>query len=182
MNSTSSASPKSDPLQRKAAERVRRLLAGRLRRGGISTSRPEWFYECEATPSQAYPGGVQVRVRTWRHWSDASVWFDGLSGEVLRRCIDRLSDPPTSNEMSRQDAERVAAAAVTIPRGARLRLFGHEEFAPRRLLAKLEWEHVHNGTRLEGDYLRVLIHPETKRIVSIARKWREVVGVVGSSR
>jgi len=161
-------------LREAARQRVQRLLAGRLRRGGVSTSRPEWFFQGEADPPQAYPGGWQVRVRTWRHWSDAAVHLDADNGELLYRCVDRLSDPPTSAEMTREEAEQAAASLVEIPRNARLASFRHEPFAPERKMVRLEWEHVHDGVRVEGDYLRVVIHPETHRLVSVARKWRPV--------
>jgi hypothetical protein len=156
-----------------ALERVRTLLAGRVRRAGAHIP-PEWAFQCEAAEPQAFPGGWQVRVRTWRHWSDAAVHFDAESGETLYRCVDRLADPPTDAQMSLDAALRAAQAAMTIPDGARLTGFRHEAFAAERNVARLEWEHWHDGMRVEGDRLLALIHPETGRLIAFRRKWRSV--------
>ncbi len=161
-------------ISRLAAERVQALLAGRLQRGGISTSRPEWYAQAEAQEPQAYPGGWQVRVHTWRHWSDAWVHFDADSGEMLYRALDRLAEPPTEAEMTQADALEATARQIHIPKDARLKSFWHEWFAEGCRVARLEWEHWYQELRVDGDYLWVQIHPQTQRVVAFARKWRFV--------
>ncbi len=159
--------------QQDAVERCDALLAARLKRGGISTSRPEWYFECTATDPQPLPaGGWQVRVKTRRHWSDADVHFDAETGEVLFRCIDRLCDPPTERELDEAEALEIVKRLVPLPEGATLRMFSHEYFAPQRKVTRLEWEHVHQGRRVAGDFLWVQLHPETRRVVAFAKKWR----------
>jgi hypothetical protein len=166
-------------LQETAAARARRLLQNRLRRGGVSTSRPDWFFDCAADGPQPFPGGWQVRVHTWRHWSSARVHFDADTGERLHRCIDRLADPPTDAELSQAEALS-AAAAVPVPPDARLVSFRHEAFAPGHTVARLEWQHVHGGLRVSGDCLRVSIHPQSRQVVSLTLRWRRL-GATGPS-
>jgi hypothetical protein len=174
MNPNPSNTPMPEGLPARALATARKLLAGRLRRGGVSTSRPDWYFQCEAAEPQAYAGGWQVRVRTWRHWSDASVHVDGQTGEMLYRCVDRLSDPPSQTEMSQSEAERAAARQIAIPPDARLAAFTHETFAEGRRVARLEWQHVHDGLRVDGDHLWVLLHPQTGQLIAYSRKWRPV--------
>lgn len=164
----------SEKLSKEAGERARQMLAERLKRGGISTSRPEWYFECEPQRPQQYRGGSQVRVHTWRHWSDADVHYDADTGELMHRCVDRLADPPTDAELTKEEALRLAAGLITIPPDAELHSFGHEEFAEGRKAARLDWIHVHQGMRVDGDYLWVVIHPETHRLIAFGRKWRTV--------
>ena len=160
-------------LKETAAKRVLDILAGRLERGGISTSRPDWYFQTEAGDPQEFPGGWQVRVRTWRHWSDAAVHFDADTGEVLHWSVDRLSDPPTNAKLTQEEALRIAAGIIEIPLDAELHRFEHEEFAEGgRHVARIEWKRVHKGLRVDGDYLWVMIHPETHRLVAFGRKWR----------
>lgn len=163
-----------------ATEVVQRLLRARLVRGGVCTSRPDWFYQCEAGPAEACAGGTQVRVRTWRHWSEAHVQFDGDTGEVLHRRIDRLADPPATEALTQADALAAAQAAVAVPRDARLTVFRHEPFAPGRNMVRLEWEHVHEGLRVDGDCLHVLLHPQTRRVVALTKRWRPVAAGVAA--
>ena len=159
----------------RARRRAEQLFESRRRRAGIGTTHPEWYAQCEAAEPEEYPGGWQVRVRTWRHWSDATVHFDADTGELMHRCVDRLSDPPTDAEMTKEEALRAAGELIPIPRDAELVLFAHEEFAEGgRRVARLEWVHVHRGLRVDGDYLWVQIHPETHRVVAFGRKWRTV--------
>ncbi len=156
---TSAPVPPED-LRRRAAERVEKLLAGRLLRGGLRTSRPEWYYQVEAAEPQAYPAprpgeldGWQVQVHTWRHWSDARVHIDADTGEIMHRCVDRLAAPPTDAELEREEALRIAATVIQIPADARLKSFWHEYFADEHRVARLEWEHFHKDLRVDGDYL-----------------------------
>jgi hypothetical protein len=167
-------SPPKD-LERLARERVERLLRGRLTRGVISTTRPARFFAAEPGPPQELPGGWQVRVKTWRHWSDARVHLDADDGSVLYRSIERLSDPPCEDtELSQSEAEEIVRRELPVPATARVRSFWHETFAEQRHVARIEWEHWHKDVRVDGDYLFALIHPQTKRIVAYGMKWRPV--------
>lgn len=163
-----------DNLGRLAAERVAALLAGRLQRARIKTSRPDWYFQTQAQEPQAYAEGWQVRVRTWRHWSDARVHLDADSGAVMHRCVDRLAGPPTEKEMSEPEALSVAAQVITIPPGARLASLRHEYFADGHKVVRLEWQHYHHGLRVDGDYLWIMVHPATHKLVAFGRKWRTV--------
>ena len=98
-----------------AEETVTDLFAGRLERGGISTTRPEFYFQCEAGESRAFAGGLEVRVKTWRHWSDATVELNAQTGEVMGRAVDRYCDPPNDREMPQAAALQVAAEDVGIP-------------------------------------------------------------------
>lgn len=167
----------------KATERARTLLKGRLERGGIDATHPEWYFQVEAALPQAYlppaPGhaaGWQVRVHTWRHWSDARVHLDADTGEVMYRCVDRLASPPTDAELDEDEAVRVASGLVTIPPDARLRSFWHEFLAAEHKVARIEWEHFYKDLRVDGDYLWVMLHPVTHKLVAFGKKWRKVEG------
>lgn len=160
----------------RALERAKQLLGDRLKRGGISTTRPDWYFQCEAGEPQVYPGGWQVRVRTWRHWSDADVHFDAETGVVTYRCVDRLSDPPADQELTEAEALAIAKGAISIPPEAVVHSFRHEQFAEGRKVARLDWVHMHGDLRVDGDYFWVMIHPQTRKLVAYGRKWRKVGG------
>ena len=164
-------------LKDRARQRAERLFERRRESHGFLTSRPEWYVQCEAQEPEPFSGGWQVRVRTWRHWSDARVHFDADTGEVMLRRVDRLSDPPTEAELTEEEALRIARDLVTIPPDAELISFRHEQFAAGgRKVARLDWFHVSRGMRVNGDYFWVMIHPDTHRLVALARKWRQIGG------
>ena len=164
-----------EELSERACKRAEGLFKGRLQRGGLGADDPEWYVQCEAGQPQECPGGSQVRVQTWRHWSDATVHADAETGEILHRCVDRLADPPTDKKMTQEEALQVADEQLTIPPGAELVSFRHEDFADGgRRVARLEWAHFRWGLRVDGDYLWVMIHPETRRVVALGRKWRKM--------
>lgn len=164
----------SDQMKSSAVNEVTNILLRRLERGGISTSRSEFYFQCKAEEPQTYPGGYQVRVQTWRHWSDARVEINADSGELMSWSIVRYSDPSNDREISQEEALLMAAKAVLIPADAVLQRFYHFNYAPKHKLARLEWERFYNGLRVDGDYLWVSIHPGTHHIVEFARKWRKL--------
>lgn len=149
-------------------------LERRLKRAGISTSRPELFFSARAGEVEEYTDGYQVRVLTWKHWSDAMVTLDAASGEILADVIDRFSAPPAQTELDQEEALNIAAGFINIPAEAQLDKFDHFEFAPGHKLAKLEWVHTTQELPVAGDYLEITIHPETRQIVSHDKKWRSV--------
>ncbi len=162
------------PVKSEALAWAQRLLVQRLESSGIHAGNPSIYFQCEAEEPQPFPGGFQVRVRTWKHWSDAIVELDGESGQVMRWTIDRYGDPRNEAALSEAEALAIAQKAIEIPPEAELESFHHYDFAPGRKVAQLAWHHLHQGLRVDGDYLWVLIHPRTRRVIEWARKWREV--------
>ena len=161
-----------DELKSAATDLVSDILSRRLRRGGIVTSHPEHFFRCVPLEPEPFPEGFQVRVNTWRQWSDATVEYDADTGELMGWTIFRHADPAHDSELTREKALEIAAKEIPIPDGAEVESFYHYDFAPRRRVARIEWRHMHQGLRVEGDYLWVLIHPQTHRIIELKRKWR----------
>lgn len=157
-----------------AAERVRTLLLRRLDSAGFRTNRPDAYFDVSVNPAQRSPDGWQVRVRTWKHWSDARVEFDANDGARLLIGIDRLCEPASQRRLTQDEAMHLAAKLVTIPSDARLLSFRHEPYAPHHIVARLEWEHWHHDLRVDGDYLWMQIHPETGTLVASGCKWRRV--------
>ena len=161
-------------MQEAAVDVVTKLLAGRLERAGMPTGEPERHFQCEAEPARENQGGFEVRVRTWRHWSNAHVYIDADTGQVIGYSIPRYARPATDAEMSRDDAIAAASAVVDVPPDAELQSFYHVQYRPRTKAARLEWQHVHQGMRVDGDSFWVVVHPETRRVIEYFRKWREV--------
>jgi hypothetical protein len=118
------------------------------------------------------PGGWQVRVRTWRHWSDASVDFDADTGDLVGYAIDRYADPPTNAEIDEETAVRAVREQIEIPPDAEFEGLEHFQATPEHRLARLEWRHLHAGLPVDGDFLRIVVHPRSGRIVEYERKWR----------
>jgi hypothetical protein len=161
-------------MKEKAAELVKKLLARRLENAGMRTSRPDNLVQCEAADPQAYPGGTEVKVNIWRQWSEASVKLDWDTGEFLGYSVNRYSDPPARAELTREQALTLAAGALNIPEGAVLATFRQYEYAPQYGVVELMWNRVHQGMKVDGDYMRVVLHPITGRIVEMERFWREI--------
>ena len=159
----------SDP-KTTAVEYVSHILERRGERAGISTSKPD--FQCEAEEPQPFGGGLQVRVHTWRHWSDTLVKLNADTGELLGYSVDRFDDAPTPNELTEEEALAAAAKVVQIPSDAELAEFQHLEYSSGRRMVMLEWFHVVNGIRIDGDFLRIVMHPETHRVIEYDRKWR----------
>ena len=40
-------------------------------------------------------------------------------------------------------------------------------------MAQLQWRHVHGSLQVDGDCLRVMLHPQTQRDIEWACRWRE---------
>ena len=163
-----------DPFKQKAVDTVNQLLSNRLKSMGISTVRPDFYFQCEATEPREFSGGFEVRVKTWRHWSKAMVELNAETGELMGYSIDGYSYPPIDQEMTKEEALAIATKKIEIPGDAVLNNFYHFNYAPQCKLARLEWDRIYQGLRVDGDYLYVSIHPKTLRIVEYARKWRRL--------
>lgn len=161
-------------MKEKALELVRQLLMRRLEAAGQRPSRPDSAFQLEAGEPAPFGGGMQVQVHTFRKWSDAHVKLDAQTGEPLTYSIDRLSDPPTSVQLTEEDALKLLARSFNIPPDAELASLRHFEFAQGRHMIEMVWNHVYQGLRVDGDRLRVVMHPETGRVVAWERYWREV--------
>ena len=161
-----------EEMKKRAIDKATNILLKRLNQGGISTSRPDFYFQCEAEEPRPYPGGFEVRVHTWRHWSDALVEFDADSGQLMKCSIRSYADPPNDEEITQEEALDAASKAINIPADAVFKAFYHFDFASGRKLARLEWERFQQGFKVDGDYLWVTIHPKTYRIVEFSRKWR----------
>jgi hypothetical protein len=164
----------SQNMQQSAVDLVTRILSRRLVMGGLPTTRPDFYFQCEPGEVRKYPGGVEVRMKIWRHWSDARVTFDADTGELLGYKISRYAEPKTTREITQDEAIAAAQAEVQIPPDAELESFFHFMYAPDCKAARLEWQHVHQGLKVHGDYLYTIVHPETRRVIEYFRKWREV--------
>ena len=163
-----------EDMEKSAIDVVTELLSRRLEVGGVSTSRPDFYFQCEPGHPTEYPGGFKVRVRTWRHWSSARVYFDADSRDLFGYSISRYAEPSTEREMSRDEALKAAEVVIDIPQDAELERFYHYEYMPQCKVARLQWRHVHMGLCVHGDFLYVVIHPETGRVIEYFRKWHEV--------
>ena len=155
-----------------ALDAARKTLTGRLRRAQIRAPQPEHFFHVEAGEPRPWSGGTEVRVKVWRHYSDAMVKLDDDSGEVVGFSVIKFADPPTQTELSREQAEALLAQILKLPAGAVLATYRTMEFSPGRRLPELEYAHFHNGILVDGDFFRVVFHPDTRRIVEYDRKWR----------
>jgi hypothetical protein len=163
-----------ESLKQSAEDFVAKLLSYRLESGGIPTDAPELYFQCQADDPQEYPGGFQVRVHTWRHWSNARVLIASNSGEIIGFSIDRYAYPENNLEMTKEKALDVVSKLISIPTDAVLNNFYHFDYMTNHRIAKLEWNRIYKGLKVVGDYLQVSIHPETHRIVEYACKWRKL--------
>lgn len=166
--------PTAADLKHAAREQAHALLTRRLERAGIPTSRPEGYFQTEAAEPEPCSGGHQVRVHTFKHWSNALLQFEEDREEPLGWVVDRYADPPTNRELSEGEALRLAAATTEIPEDAVPATVRQAEFAPRRTLTRIEFRRTHQGLRVDGDFLRLSLHPDTHRRVEVQRKWRRL--------
>jgi len=162
-----------EPIEKRAEQYVTRLLERRLQRAGLGLP-GETNFLVQAQAPRPYFGGIEVRVRTWRHWSDAAVSFDAATGEIMERRIDRYAMPPCREEMTLQDAQAAVRAVVPVPPEAQLESFSHVLYAPFCTVARVQWRHVHQGLSVLGDFLIAMVHPKTRQIVEVRCKWRTV--------
>lgn len=162
-----------EPLRQQAEQFVQRLLERRLRQANLGLP-GETNFQVKAEEVRPFPGGQEVRVRTWRHWSDAVVCFDADNLEVMERSIDRYALPACTEEMPAEDVQAAVRAAITLPSDAELEQVDRVEYAAGCMLARVRWRHVHQGLPVLGDFLVALVHPTTRRVVEIRYKWRQV--------
>jgi hypothetical protein len=161
-----------DP-RKTALDYVQKLLEGRLKRAKIPGN-PARYFQLEAGELVRLPdaSGAQLQVKTFRHWSDAQIKLDADSGEFLGYLVSAFADPPAGVEMTQEQALELAGSLLQIPPDAVLESFQHIEWTQFRRLVQLQWKHVVQGLRVDGDYLRVVLNPTTKKIVEMERFWR----------
>ena len=131
-------------------------------------------HQTEPTAPRSYAAGSEVRVFTWKHWSSAFIQFEEDREEPMGWVVDRYADPRNEDEVSREEAFDLAATLVDLPPGAEPAVFSHTEFAPGRKLARVEFHRIHEGLRVDGDFLQVTFHPTTHRRVESRCKWRSL--------
>jgi hypothetical protein len=163
-----------EQMKSSAVQVVTNLLTQRLARSKVLTSRPDFYLHCEADEPRNYSGGVEVRVHVWRLWSLARVEIDAESGALMSWAVPGYAEPENEMELTKEEALADVAKAIELPLGAELQSFYHHPYAVGRKIARLQWRHMHQGLRVDGDYLSVVIHPQTKRIIEWACKWRVV--------
>ena len=163
-----------DEMTASALSFVQKLLNKRLEQEGISTSRPDFYYRCQAMKPSPYPGGSEVRVKVWWLWSRARLAMNSDTGQTMLRAIQKYAEPDSSAELTQEEALEAATAEIQLPPESELESFYHYQYAVGRKAARLQWRHVHRGLRVDGDYMWVVIHPQTRRIIEYAKKWREV--------
>lgn len=159
-------------MKKPAADYVSALLVSRLKRAKIRVTNPAHFFAVEAGEPQGYPGGYQVRVKTWRFYSNAMVKFFNDTGELFGYTLEKFAEPPVQAQMTGEEADQMARTLVSIPADAELLRFQLLEYAPGCRLPALEYRHIYQGLPVDGDYLRIVFHPGTRRIVEYDRKWR----------
>ena len=106
---------KSGQIKAAAAAAAKGLLVNRLGRAGITPEEAGDYFQLEPGEPEAFAGGRQVRVRTWRFWSDATATLDGDTGQVLAWSIDRRAEPPTDYELEQEQALAIAPATDRHP-------------------------------------------------------------------
>jgi hypothetical protein len=178
---TKAESPREEPLEsdaekmkKTASEEVKAILTRRLDRGGIYVSRPDWYFQVEPGEPESYPAGSQVRVHTWRHWSSGLYQYQKDFKEPFGWTLDRYADPPTEEEISADEAIKVATTLIDIPEDGQIKNIYHDEFAPRQRLVWLIWKRVYQEMDVHGDFLRIAFHPVSHRLVSYQCKWRSL--------
>jgi hypothetical protein len=151
---------------------VKRLLVRRLEGSGVPALDPDLYFHCEAAEPEPFSGGTQVRVKTWKHWSNGLVKLDGMSGEVLAYRVEAHANPPSKQDLEKDAAVAQAAALVAVPPGAVVDNVRQFEWRPHHWVTEVQWIHVEMGRMIRGDVLRVVFHPVTKKVVEIERYWR----------
>jgi len=164
-----------DPQERAAEALVRELMQRRLEKAGVVTGRPELYYQCEHDQRRDFEGGSEVRVKVWRPWSNARVDLDTDEGALYGYSVARYSDPPTEAELTTEQAVAAAAKSVEIPPDAELESCQTLRLGRGRHVVRLQWRHVVRGMRVEGDCLRVVLHPDSGRVIEYYCRWRRVV-------
>ena len=152
---------------------VRGLFRHRLAAARIGPEPLERFCHCEGEPPARTKDGIEVRVRTWRHWSDLRV-ISGVETGLEGWSIPRLADPPTQSTLSDEAAVAAARTGVDIPADAEVAHVSHLEIAPGCRVARVEWRRVHQGIVVADDQLVVMIHPGTKQVLDFFKRWRKL--------
>jgi len=161
-------------LSERAGAYVDEMFKRRLIRSKIATKRPELYFMVEPQRVERLPVGFQVRVKTWRYWSECRATLQADTGEVMGWGIDEYAEPANEVEITEEAALVFVSGQVEVPADAELKTFHHFDFAARHRVAVLEWDHVHQNMRVDGDSMRVVLHPQTGKIIEYFLKWRAV--------
>ncbi|MGE0438910.1 MAG: hypothetical protein AB7L66_00105 [Gemmatimonadales bacterium] len=160
------------PLALQARMAVLELFRGRLRRAGLRPDPPHRYFVLEGSKAEPFPGGVQVRVRTWRQWSEAWVEFASGGGPPIGWRIDRLAEAQSSHPDAAQ-VVRLAAQLVPPPADATRPLAVPVESAEPVRAWRVTWEHEVAGRPVMDDFHRVEVDPDRRRLVGMQSRWRD---------
>jgi hypothetical protein len=138
---------------------------------------PEVRLIAHAPPRPREDGLVEVALDVLTFYSVARVTQDAETGDLLSWSIDRLRRAPetvgATHDVTDDDAIALAGrAAGGLPPGAHLAGIERTAFRPGEPLIRVRWQHLHEGIRVEGDYLEVQLNPLTGRASAVHRAWR----------
>ena len=135
-------------MKKTANDYVSALLTARLKRANIRVTNP-----------------------AWRICSGAMVKFFNHTGELFGYTLEKFAEPAVQSEMTGEEADQMERTLVNIPPDAELQRFQLLDYAPGCRLPAVEYRHVYQGLPVDGDYLCIVFHPGTRRIVEYDNKW-----------
>ncbi len=119
-------------------------------------------------------GRRKVRVAAWEQVTLATLEWNVDKNKLAGWIDDRHFRDSLPVELSVEDALEIAKTKVVVPEGAKLVEARLDSSSETRGLFHLRWHHFHDDLWVEGDFIHVLINPNTRRIASLMRKWRKV--------
>jgi hypothetical protein len=165
------------------AERfVQSHLARRLERAGVEVGPPERarLLSVDRLPPASEPpaGGDDrdsqrlVRFEVGLRRGDISVQLNGRDGELMSWLYTHLAEgsAPAPNA---QAALQAATAAAAPPPDAVLASAGFETLGGQTVFVA-HWDHVHEGVRVERDFIRALVSGRSGRVFAVHRHWHDV--------
>lgn len=153
--------------------------AARARVGGLLAARKafgqlpgplEWYAKCPQGIEERSGTNRHVRVATFRHWSNAYVEASIDCRDVVEWSIERRSLPPIRKAKVPDDAAAIAEK-MTAPEGAHFERAYAADYAIGCQAIIFEWSHWHDDMYVEGDFMSVVVHPDTYRRIEMRGKW-----------
>lgn len=164
-----------------AEDVVRREFCQRLAPLPLTLA-PENYFATETNPPEVFGHSHQVRVKTWRHWSDATVSFDREGGTFTGDCIDRLAEPATTESLGAEATEAAIRSRVTLPDGAVFASYRPDQIGEGHHVDIGIFDRDYGGYPVDGDFIEVALHPETGVIVRYDHQWRHMTAGAGAPR
>jgi hypothetical protein len=113
---------------------------------------------------------VRLRCGVDQRLGEMSVELDGESGELFSWFLDFLA-ADGDRSMPEGEALALATREAAPPEGARLESAGYEAQGGYTHY-RARWAHVHEGLRVEGDFLELRINGANRSVFSFTRRWR----------